>query len=180
MKCLHPLAVTLDNKVLSERKKQFVPCGKCNFCMQVRRAHWTFRLRMEMKIALSVHFLTLTYDDAYLPVSSSGLPTIEKRAMQLFTKRLRKLQGCNTLRYYTVGEYGTKTQRPHYHSIMFNMLDSTVAKLHTIWPYGHVMVGTVTPASIHYVAKYHVNKIGEYGDRAPPFCFNVQEARYRC
>lgn len=182
MKCMHPLAVVLDNKKAGERKRQFVPCGKCNFCLQVRRAHWTFRLRMELKESVSAHFLTLTYDDDHLICSPSGLPTISKRDMQLFTKRLRKEQasyGDNSIRYYSVGEYGTITSRPHYHSIMFNCLDSVIAQLPMIWGKGQVMVGSVTPASIHYVAKYHVNKIGEYGDRAPPFCINVSKARYR-
>lgn len=167
MRCMDPVTVVLDGK------RQFVPCGKCNFCLETRRAHWTFRLQMEMKISSSAHFLTLTYADENLPLSDRGLPTIEKRSLQLFTKRLRKLQDDTPIRYYSVGEYGTRTGRPHYHSLMFNLQEKTVDRVHEIWSLGNVLIGTVTPASIHYVTKYHVNKIGDFEGRAPPIRSHV-------
>lgn len=160
------MAVVLDGK------RQFVPCNKCNYCLEARRNDWSFRLRQELKVSYSSHFLTLTYEDSKLPYSASGLPEVRKQDVQLFTKRLRKVQEAHSefrLRYYTVGEYGTKSARPHYHSIMYNMHAKTVSQLPGIWTDGHVYVGTVTDASIHYVAKYHVNAVGDYGDRAPPF-----------
>lgn len=162
MKCLHPLSLVLDGK------RQFVPCGKCNFCLEARRAHWTFRIQMESKVATAAHFLTLTYSDENLPINDCGFPELRKRDVQLFMKRLRKMTPAK-LRYYFVGEYGTKTQRPHYHAIMFNMSESLVAALPDAWPQGHVYVGSVTGASIHYVTKYHVNPIGADDGRAPPF-----------
>lgn len=174
---MHPFATTLDGK------KQFVPCGKCNFCLESRRNEWTFRLRMEMNVSHAAHFITLTYDDNNIVYSEHGHPTLVKRDLQLFTKRLRKEQDSHTdltLRYYSVGEYGTTTLRPHYHSIMFNLIPEVCNKLTTIWGKGQLMVGTVTPASIHYVTKYHVNRVGEYADRAPPILNHVQEARSRC
>jgi len=94
----------------------------------------------------------------------------------LFTKRLRKANGeINDygLRYYSVGEYGTRTLRPHYHSIMFNAhpkLTSVVA-LAELWKLGNVFVGEVEPASIHYVTKYCINRVAEYQGLERPFAF---------
>lgn len=163
MKCFHPITLVLDGR------RQFVPCGKCNFCLEQRRAHWSFRLQMEMKNATDkCYFVTLTYDDSKLPITVSGLATLDKKEIQDFHKRLRHV---STFRYYTVGEYGTRTFRPHYHSLMFSLSEKGVNFLERCWQNGHVYVGTVTPASIHYVAKYHVNAISdqELNGRAPPF-----------
>lgn len=163
MRCLHPIAMLLDGK------RQFVPCGKCNFCLEARRNDWSFRLRQELKVSVSSQFLTLTYNDEEIPYTPEGIQTLRKRDLQLFLKRLRKSASDSRLRYYAVGEYGTRTARPHYHVLLFNLLPSDSRFLETSWNCGHLYSGTVTPASIHYVAKYHVNAVGEFGDRAPPF-----------
>lgn len=176
MRCIHPLSLVLDGK------RQFVPCGKCNFCLEARRASWSFRLQQELKHSTTSYFLTLTYDDSNLPRNSAGHAQLSKRDVQLFKKRLRKEQSAlsnDRLRYYTVGEYGTNTQRPHYHSIMFNLVPALADRLEKIWQMGMVYVGTVTPASIHYVAKYHVNAVGDLHGREPPFLTYVSKAGYR-
>lgn len=48
--------------------------------------------------------------------------TIDKTSLQKFFKRLRKKysESHPKIKYYAVGEYGTKTLRPHYHAIIFN------------------------------------------------------------
>lgn len=159
---------------------QSVPCGKCNYCLQVKRMEWSFRLNQELKVSDTAHFLTLTYNESTVPykhvVNSDGseddVPSLHKRDVQLFTKRLRKEQSYHTdavLRYYTVGEYGTLGNRPHYHSIMFNMVPETVAKLPSIWGLGLTYIGSVTPASINYVTKYVINKNAAYSGLDPPF-----------
>lgn len=160
MRCRHPLTVSVDGR------REFVPCGKCNFCLEARRADWSFRLRQELKVSSSAYFLTLTYEKA--PITKEGLQTLSKRDLQLFIKRLRKASK-NKLRYYAVGEYGTKTERPHYHALLFNVESKVLELLFDIWSHGLTYSGTVTDASIHYVTKYHVNKFGDYPGRAPPF-----------
>jgi hypothetical protein len=80
---------------------------------------------------------------------------LDKTDVQKFIKRLRKLTH-EKISYYAVGEYGSKTKRPHYHLIIFN------AKSHLIesaWsldrtPLGHVHFGDVNGASIGYTLKY--------------------------
>lgn len=155
MRCISPIQLTRPVRTT-------VPCGRCNYCLQSKRADWSFRLIQEWKHADSAHFLTLTYEDARINLSPLGLPQLCKRDVQLFTKRLRKLQNGNThspIRYYTVGEYGTQTQRPHYHSIMFNVHDEVLSQLPNVWPQGHTHIGSVSEASIHYVTKYVINRV---------------------
>lgn len=80
---------------------------------------------------------------------------LKKRDIQLFIKRLRKANSKHTdmpaIKYYAVGEYGGRTQRPHYHIILFN------AKLELIqpaWDLGQIHYGKVSGASIGYTLKY--------------------------
>jgi len=162
MRCIRPL--TLKTGLT-------VPCGHCNFCLANRRADWSFRLYQENKVSQSSHFLTLTYDDSTVPVGDDCL-SLCKRDLQLFIKRLRKENGSR-IRYYSVGEYGTQTSRPHYHSIMFSLDVKTVQKLPEIWGLGNVHVGQVNAASIHYVTKYVINSDREVSGREPPFLVDV-------
>lgn len=129
-------------------------------CLQAKRQEWAFRLQQEWKIASSAYFLTLTYDDDNLPYSDNH-PTLNKRDLQLFMKRLRKKQAKispKPLRFYACGEYGTKTNRPHYHMILFNLSVRLKDKIQETWNLGNVMVGTVTGASIAYTTKYCITK----------------------
>lgn len=99
----------------------------------------------------------------------SPYPTLNKKDLQDYVKRLRKdhekhikklekEQGVSIkakpLRYYAVGEYGSKTRRPHYHLLLFNAEIGNLASIHNQWKKGFVDVGTVTGASINYVTKY--------------------------
>ena len=55
--------------------------------------------------------------------------TLVRRDWQLFVKRLRKLHPPNAvIRYYAVGEYGSKTWRPHFHAIIFGADPELYAK----------------------------------------------------
>lgn len=164
MRCISPFYVRSTS--------QHVPCGKCNFCLEKRRNDWTFRITQEYKQSLSSHFLTLTYDDDKVPYCDNGALQLNKHHLQLFNKRLRKAikqENGGPFRYYAVGEYGTRTSRPHYHSIAFNIPTAVVQNISDIWGLGHIQIGEVTPASIHYTTKYHVNPMGELHGREPPF-----------
>lgn len=143
-----------------------LPCGKCPYCIQKRINGWIFRLQEHAKDADSVVFLTLTYNNEHVPISTNGFMTLQKTDVQKFLKRLRKLsgQGNHTpvekrIKYYFVGEYGTKTHRPHYHAIIFNC---DKKQIETAWKLdgveiGDVWLGTVTTNSIAYTLKY-INK----------------------
>ena len=164
-----------------------VPCGKCLPCQKKRRSEWSLRLEHEYLFSESALFITLTYSDLNLPRTKEGYPTLYKKHLQDYIKRLRnenvkyvtKTLGCSKkevklrsrpLRYYAVGEYGTKTRRPHYHLILFNMDVENIAPVKNQWKFGMSDVGTVTSASINYVTKYMFKQFNRKTDkRTPPF-----------
>lgn len=150
-----------------------MPCGACNYCLGNKRGDWTLRVLNELKTASTAAFLTMTYDDKHVHYDEiSGEQTLDKRDVQLFTKSLRKAQSKisdEKLRYYTVGEYGTKGSRPHVHSIMFNVDPGLKDKLPSFWPHGHMDIDEVNHGSIHYVTKYVINRPGDYTGRQKPF-----------
>lgn len=156
------------------------PCGQCLACRINRRRVWTLRLILENFYHEKASFVTLTYNDENLPYSLKGVPCLCKRDIQLFLKRLRKRFGEVKLRYYAVGEYGTRTRRPHYHLLIFGLspfdLDSVFYQyggksgdrrrsiLSDTWGYGLCHVGEVTRESIQYVAGYVTKKFTKKGD----------------
>lgn len=178
MECLNPYNILNPNTTIGGRLN--VPCGKCARCVVSKRNEWSFRLWQESKIAKSAVFVTLTYNDEHLPINDEFLPTLDKTDLQLFHKRLRKHQDTKTkekwkIRYYAVGEYGTKTQRPHYHAMYFNIAPLTLQYITKIWsdkdkkPIGNVDLADCNPATIRYLTKYVINKPGEYQSRKKPF-----------
>lgn len=155
--CIKPFQVKQDDKVIP------VPCGKCYECFARRISGWSFRLMQQDKHSLTSHFITLTYDTKHIPISPNGFLNLERRALQLFFKRLRKLhsnlykelrvpnQQRRPIKYYAVGEYGSLRKRPHYHIIIFDCFIELIAKA---WKFGEVHYGTVSEASVGYTLKY--------------------------
>lgn len=139
---------------LLKDKQIYVPCGKCPTCLRRRMDGWAFRLYQQSKIATSAMFLTLTYDNSTVPISDSGYLTLRPSDLQLYMKRLRKVCG-EKLKYYSCGEYGARTFRPHYHQILFN---ADITKIQNAWQNGHVHYGDFTGASVAYTLKYMCKK----------------------
>nr|QJB18791.1 MAG: replication initiator protein [Microvirus sp.] len=94
-----------------------VPCGKCLHCRISKRKEWTFRMLHELQSWDHAIFITLTYDDQHIPDYNSLI----KKDLQNFFKRLRKNLGERKIKYFACGEYGTTTDRPHYHAIIYGM-----------------------------------------------------------
>lgn len=92
-------------------------------------------------------------------------PFPDKVGFQLFIKRLRKSLGDQHLRYFAVSEYGGKTQRPHWHAILYFkdlILSSDLYdNITKSWDLGNVQYGDCTMASIHYCTHYML-KDGNY------------------
>lgn len=176
MICLRPMSVPLRKSagVVAEKtdgERQTIPCGKCAACLSNRRKEWAYRLLEEQKNHVKSVFLTLTYNDKNLIYGSSDLPVISVRDVQLYIKSIRKAFATThrKIRHYSVGEYGSKTNRPHYHCIIFNASINDYDILNEKWGKGNIFVGDVTIRSIMYVAKYHVNKTKHPPSTAPPF-----------
>lgn len=145
MQCLSPVTVKRPDGI------QSFPCGKCLACLTNRRRDWVIRLKYELKRSSSALFLTLTYDEEHIPEQG-----VNKEDVQKFFKRLRKGVPDYKLRYFLVSEYGSHTERAHYHMILFNypIEKGYVEKISSHWQAGFVHIGSVTGASIGYCAKY--------------------------
>lgn len=166
-----------------------VPCGKCIGCRLDRSQDWCTRLIHEAQFHDRKSFVTLTYAPEHLPENGS----LNVRDVQLFLKRLRQAatQGVGPhafpeshrerVRFFAVGEYGERLERPHYHLMLFGVdfaHDRKVcgvskaahskryrsASLEGLWGMGHCEVGMVTPMSAGYVARYSMKKV--YGEKA--------------
>lgn len=106
-------------------------------------------------------FTTLTYAPEHLPTSGTLIP----RHLTLFLKRLRKTL---PFRYYAVGEYGSKTNRPHYHALLFteDRLDVPEA-ITAAWQLGLTHTGLASPEGMQYVAGYTLKKLTSWKETHP-------------
>lgn len=160
-----------SSKALNPSNPVMVPCGGCIGCRLDRAGDWAMRCMHEAQMHPENCFITLTYDDKYLPEDYS----VHIRTFQLFMKKLRKHYQPKKIRFYACGEYGPQTLRPHYHALLFNH-DFTDKKLYKknhqneqlyssptlekIWGYGFATIGDVTYQSAGYCAQYIMKKIG--------------------
>lgn len=85
---------------------------KCEYCKGLYKQFWIGRLAAECFTADAVRFVTLTYDENNVEDAFS-LPRLHMKSY--FQTRRKKY----TLRHFTVGEWGDKTGRPHWHSLQF-------------------------------------------------------------
>lgn len=201
MPCYRPIPATLREwtRINGETKKRLdfknpgpqgfdmqIACGQCIGCRIDKKLEWATRCMHETKMWEQNCFVNLTYEDEYLPEDGS----LKHRDFQLFMKRLRKEIEPIKTRFFMCGEYGPTTDRPHYHSILFNydFPDKkfwknneqgdplfTSEQLSETWSLGFCSLGAVTPQSASYVAGYVEKKMtGEaaerkYGKRCPEY-----------
>lgn len=163
-----------------------IPCGRCSGCRLDYSRAWADRMLLELDHTRKAVFLTLTYDNAHLPISmytendNPMFGTLDKRDVQLFMKRLRKYFEPKEIRFYAAGEYGPKTLRPHYHIILFGLdlgdfpdrkLKDGVSKnelgqlyyvsdtLSKIWSNGFILLCDVSWSAMAYVSRYVQKKL---------------------
>lgn len=173
--CLTPQTIRRKDKGPDGSITRVVNCGRCVPCLRKKQIDWCFRLNQQLLNSSSACFLTLTYSDENLPFSEGGYSLV-REDFQKFMKRLRKHARTKGIKYYACGEYGDKTERPHYHAIIFNLPRPFEKYIDKAWQYGHVHIGTVTEESIFYTTKYALKGIKrqrpEYHDelgREPQF-----------
>lgn len=161
MQCLSPISIPRPNGA-GAGDRLTVPCGRCASCLSRKRNEWTYRVMQEYKHCDSSFFVTLTYSEENLPYNENNVASVSKRDIQLFFKRLRKTQK-QQVRYYLSSEYGPKTKRPHYHAIVFNVIDpENIVKS---WDKGFCRLDPVNDARIAYTTKYCITK-ARYPDKA--------------
>lgn len=178
---------------LMEQNAISMPCGHCQACELRKRKDMSTRLANEASLYSRSCFLTLTYDDDHLP-HVDGVPTLYPTDLQLFMKRLRRriqvLTGTKyskddkhgkritdykdyvNIRFFAVGEYGSKTHRPHYHVMIFGWTpaDGKVKfyrnghpvnisdEVQSVWKNGIISYTSVTPEVAKYCARYVTKK----------------------
>lgn len=179
MDCFYPIGI-MDPRFPSGDHFLQVPCRHCPACIQNRYFEQLTRLSDEHKQHLFSYFVTLTYDDFYLPircVSDNGdvfvqrnsqvytepyidydvfEPVVFKKDVQDYLKRVRSLVPPRSVRYFAISEYGPQNLRPHYHLILFSDNVILESDLISKWVYGFATVDTVNENRLKYVCKYHL------------------------
>lgn len=118
-------------------------------------------------------FVTLTY-------ASDEQVTLDPAHARDFLKRIRRSIEPVKIRFYLVGEYGDKSERPHYHVALFNYpccthgltqynrngikCCDTCKTIQLLWGYGNIYVGSLEPHSAAYIAGYVTKKMTRYDD----------------
>lgn len=153
-----------------------VPCGQCVGCRLDYSRQWAIRCMHEAQMHEDSSFITLTYNDKYLPINGS----LNYDHWTKFMKRLRFKYADKKFRFYMGPEYGEKSHRPHYHALLFGLtfenkelisirnghrlyrspdLDSVWSCPKTGESYGYASFGSVTFESAAYVARYMMKKV---------------------
>ena len=131
--CYRPIKLFNNTNSLkaSDSTRFLAPCGECEECRTIRACEYTFRIYNEMetraKQGYKLFFGTLTYNDDCLPKSaivnkynkSTVIKCFRRSDVETFFKSIRKhlLQkyGITDISYVCASEYGSYTQRSHYH-----------------------------------------------------------------
>lgn len=139
--CIQPIKIRSFNPVSPQLA--WIPCGKCEECRKSLKNSWSMRLALELETCQSkgwqVGFCTLTYNDENLPrfppaaldyasyvdygfpPADSLPPCFDRQQVRDFIVNLRRDLdsdfGAHGLKYMICSEYGSNTQRPHYHCV---------------------------------------------------------------
>lgn len=162
MKCFNPVGYV--ESYGSDEFRSHRRCGSCAGCLVQRQQEWATRMALEAQCHAKSVFVTLTYNDSFLPADGS----VSRRELQLFLKRFRKAISPVLVRYFACGEYGDVSGRPHYHLVLFGVGVECLTKLQESWStrvvmdggqstsysLGFVSVSEFTLDRALYVAKY--------------------------
>lgn len=170
-----------------------LPCGQCIGCRLDRAHQWAVRCMHEAKTSTACAFITLTFgeEQTYEYFRKKGYSKKEAKlktnqliwsldvgTFQKFMKRLRKKVAPLRVRFFHVGEYGTKKCRAHHHALIFgydfpDKIKHSYKKLENgqfleyyispmlskLWPFGFHIIGDVTQESADYCARYCTKKV---------------------
>lgn len=134
-----------------------VPCGRCVNCRRSYKNSWRIRLLHEYQYLSpsdrnNCYFVTLTFNDDYLPSSKEEAAKLIRK----FLERVRKKYKVS-VRHWFVSEFGSRTERLHFHGILFNP-PFPEWELPTLWNYGFTDSKLLNARRINYVTTY-INKL---------------------
>lgn len=156
-----------------------VPCRKCLGCRLDHAKEWSVRNVLESLSYDNNFFITLTYDDDHVFSERDGkiVPTLVKDDVKRFMKNLRRYFEYNFshtgIRYFGCGEYGSTTNRPHYHLLVYNCpipdLDYYKDKngntlfnskiIDQCWNKGYSVIANFSYETAAYVSRYVLKKV---------------------
>lgn len=146
-KCRFPIRVPVKDYL------QELSCNRCLPCLIRRERSWVLRQKLEQLRSSYSYFVTLTYSDQNRP------GTLLYEHVQRFLKLLRRSHPSAAVRFFCSGEYGELRGREHWHLNIFSTVNLKLrlgSQAIEQWPHGAIFVGTLTPASMGYAAKYVV------------------------
>ena len=168
MLCRHPYirdrgVTRLETRMSKEARLAATPfpCGQCLHCRINQARVWQHRILLERMMHGDSRWVTLTYSDENLP----NPPHVRKDHVQKFLKRLRK--NVNPFRYFIIGEYGTKTWRPHYHACFFGLSEYADMAIFKAWGYCDpegFFAGEINKDTARYTAGYTTQKLTKRKD----------------
>lgn len=177
MKCVDPFI----------KAGEVYPCGRCLPCKFRSRRIWFHRVLLEASQHDYSSAITLTYDDASIPVSGSLQPEHLRNWLKRYRKRQLERFPWRRIRFIACGEYGESTQRPHYHVVCFGAPGceggrggrewtcdcgcDTCVDITETWPIGVCSVEKLNRETAAYVVGYVTRKVlaGYTGTKLRPF-----------
>lgn len=137
----------------------FVACRKCWQCRENKIDDWVGRCVAESVTAKAAHVVTLTYGYDLETGDSDNIraAVLTYSDVQKYLKRLR-FAGY-PVRYFIVGEYGSKKGRAHWHIILYwqkkvPQHKTRVNFTEKHWPHGWSYWDKATPEAVRYACKY--------------------------
>lgn len=127
--CLFPYKNLNEQSPAYKRGILEFSCGSCPECLQKKSRQWALRAAMEAKRNVGM-MITLTYDtyiyNSQGDIIGEQLPPqdlkLSKRDVQNFFKRLRSKFPDKKISYIATAERGKRTNRPHYHCLVFGLV----------------------------------------------------------
>lgn len=137
------------------------PCHQCWQCIENRTNDWVGRCIAEKETSVATSVVTLTYGGGDTPESRF----LRKSDVIAYIKAIRnktKDRPGYKVRYFYVGEYGSKKGRAHWHIVLFWQEQMPHRELRKniqdeYWPHGYSFWDEADTASIRYAMKY-INK----------------------
>lgn len=140
------------------------PCHQCWQCRENRINDWVGRCIAEREISLTASVVVLTYGNG----DTAESRFLRKSDITSYIKALRN--AGHKVRFFAVGEYGSKKGRSHWHVVLFWQSKMPYREMRKnitdeYWPHGYSFWSTAEGASIRYVMKY-INKDADDPDHA--------------
>lgn len=196
--CTHRKRVLIDAKFPEElppetrqrykyqsryRVYAWVDCGKCHACMLKKRNQWVVRLATQFKDTPRAFWSLFTYNNEHVPAFNE----LGKKRFSAFMKRFRRYLAYHWkwkgVKFFCAGEYGDKFNRPHFHSIIYNLPPCPRGKkgvcpalkyrLEMYWKQGFVKTKILESVSqIYYCSKYAVKGFANHDNSKPCILFS--------